>query len=198
MTLTKPNTFRHNQPASVASLRQLFAFSGTQFGFPLESPFTFTGIPSSGVLPELRSCSTLCGPSLRTGLDHGVLPCVRQATRNLPGRQEPLRRRAWRLLTYVRLLSRMLRASQSGGSWAIPALKEWATARPREHGRRSCTAAGAKSKVTIMPVINNWTAWRHFKAQKTRVVRVSTSLHAATEARQIRQRNEHGLPLFWS
>jgi hypothetical protein len=46
--LTKPNTFRHNQPASVASLRRLFAFSGTPFGFPLESAFTFTGIPNSG------------------------------------------------------------------------------------------------------------------------------------------------------
>jgi hypothetical protein len=29
-----------------ASLRGLFAFSGTLFGFPLESPFTFTGIHS--------------------------------------------------------------------------------------------------------------------------------------------------------
>jgi hypothetical protein len=44
--LTKPNAFRHNQPASVASLRRLFAFPGTPFGFPLESPFTFTGIPT--------------------------------------------------------------------------------------------------------------------------------------------------------
>jgi hypothetical protein len=53
MLLTKPNTFRHNQPASVASLRRLFAFTGTPFGFPLESPFTFTGIPSNqGKLSE--------------------------------------------------------------------------------------------------------------------------------------------------
>lgn len=44
--MTKPNTFRHNHPASVASLRRLFAFPGTPFGFPLESPFTFTGIPT--------------------------------------------------------------------------------------------------------------------------------------------------------
>jgi hypothetical protein len=44
-SLTKPNTFRHNQPASVASLRRLFAFTGTPFGFPLESPFTFTESP---------------------------------------------------------------------------------------------------------------------------------------------------------
>jgi len=36
----------HNRHASVASLRRLFAFTGTPFGFPLESPFTFTGIPS--------------------------------------------------------------------------------------------------------------------------------------------------------
>jgi hypothetical protein len=36
----------HNHHASVASLRRLFAFSGTPFGFPLESPFTFTGIPN--------------------------------------------------------------------------------------------------------------------------------------------------------
>jgi len=35
-----------NHPASVASLRWLFAFTGTPFGFPLESPFTFTGIPN--------------------------------------------------------------------------------------------------------------------------------------------------------
>ena len=44
--LTNPNTFRHNQLASVASLRRLFAFTGMPFGFPLESPFTFTGIPT--------------------------------------------------------------------------------------------------------------------------------------------------------
>jgi len=47
-SLTKPNTFRHNQLAGVASLRRLFAFPGTPFGFPLESAFTFTGIPSFG------------------------------------------------------------------------------------------------------------------------------------------------------
>jgi len=29
----------------VVSLRRLFAFTGAPFGFPLESPFTFTGIP---------------------------------------------------------------------------------------------------------------------------------------------------------
>jgi hypothetical protein len=46
MVLTNPNTLRHNQPASVASLRRLFAFTGMPFGFPLESPFTFTGIPT--------------------------------------------------------------------------------------------------------------------------------------------------------
>jgi hypothetical protein len=33
--------------ASVVSLRQRFAFTGTPFGFPLESAFTFTGIPSA-------------------------------------------------------------------------------------------------------------------------------------------------------
>jgi hypothetical protein len=33
----KPNTLRHNQPVSVASLRWLLAFIGTPFGFPLES-----------------------------------------------------------------------------------------------------------------------------------------------------------------
>ena len=44
--LTKPNSSRHNQQASVASLRRLFAFTGTPFGFPLESPFTFAGIPN--------------------------------------------------------------------------------------------------------------------------------------------------------
>jgi len=32
--------------SSFASLRRLFAFSGTRFGFPLESAFTFTGIPN--------------------------------------------------------------------------------------------------------------------------------------------------------
>src|ERR1700756_3047006 len=48
-SLTKPNTFRHNQPASVASLRRLFAFPGKPFGFPLESAFTFTGIPTKSV-----------------------------------------------------------------------------------------------------------------------------------------------------
>jgi hypothetical protein len=37
----------HNQHASVASLRRLFAFTGTPFGFSLESPFTFTGIPTA-------------------------------------------------------------------------------------------------------------------------------------------------------
>jgi hypothetical protein len=46
----KPNTFRHNQFASVASLRRLFAFPGTRFGFRLESLFTFTGTPT---LPEI-------------------------------------------------------------------------------------------------------------------------------------------------
>jgi hypothetical protein len=45
-SLTKSNTFRHNQLASVASLRRLFAFTGTPFGFPPESAFTFTGIPN--------------------------------------------------------------------------------------------------------------------------------------------------------
>jgi len=45
-SLTKPNTLQHNQPASVALLRRLFALSGTLFGFPLESAFTFTGIPT--------------------------------------------------------------------------------------------------------------------------------------------------------
>jgi len=44
----------HNHDASVASLRRLFAFGGTPFGFPLESPFTFTGIP------------TLCGQMKKT------------------------------------------------------------------------------------------------------------------------------------
>jgi hypothetical protein len=43
--LTKPNTSLHNQHASVASLPRLFAFTGTPLGFPLESPFTFAGIP---------------------------------------------------------------------------------------------------------------------------------------------------------
>jgi hypothetical protein len=49
----------HNHHASVASLRRLLAFTGTLFGFPLESPFTFTGIPSVGhnrskKVPHLR------------------------------------------------------------------------------------------------------------------------------------------------
>jgi hypothetical protein len=35
----------HNHHASVASLRLLFTFAGMPFGFPLESAFTFTGIP---------------------------------------------------------------------------------------------------------------------------------------------------------
>jgi hypothetical protein len=60
--LTKPNSFRHNQPASVASLRRLFAFTGTPFGFPLELPFTFTGIPR---LKPLRLFSTLLAISVR-------------------------------------------------------------------------------------------------------------------------------------
>jgi hypothetical protein len=54
LDLTKPNTILHNHRASVASLRRLFAFTGTPFGFPLESPFTFTGIPKNPkVIQEL-------------------------------------------------------------------------------------------------------------------------------------------------
>jgi hypothetical protein len=49
-SLTKPNTSMHNQHASVASLRGLFAFTGMPFGFPLESPFTSTGIPTTATL----------------------------------------------------------------------------------------------------------------------------------------------------
>ena len=40
---------RDARNASVASLRWLFAFTGTPFGFPLGSPFTFTGIPTNTV-----------------------------------------------------------------------------------------------------------------------------------------------------
>ena len=43
--MTKSNSSMHNHHASVASLRRLFAFTGTPFGFPPESPLTFTGIP---------------------------------------------------------------------------------------------------------------------------------------------------------
>jgi hypothetical protein len=67
-SLTKPNTSMHNQSASVASLRRLFAFIGTPFGFPLESPFTFTGIPSWSPLPPFPPWAGI----LRAGaaLDH--------------------------------------------------------------------------------------------------------------------------------
>ena len=52
--LDEAEHFLDNHLASVASLRRLFAFTGTPFGFPLESPLTFTGIPkfcSAFVLP---------------------------------------------------------------------------------------------------------------------------------------------------
>ena len=56
LRLTKPNTILDNHPASVASLRQLFAFTGTPFGFPLESSFAFTGIPRSRQSPVKLFC----------------------------------------------------------------------------------------------------------------------------------------------
>jgi hypothetical protein len=67
--LTKPTTFRHNQTASVAPLRRLFAF-GTPFGFPLESPFTFTGIPRHGGFLFCQAPNELGG--------HGKIGCGRE------------------------------------------------------------------------------------------------------------------------
>jgi hypothetical protein len=84
----------HNQHASVASLRRLFAFTGTPFGFPLESPFTFTGIPNDragecilgmggfaflagafvGAAAVTATCD-LCGNCLATHQEAAVLPC---------------------------------------------------------------------------------------------------------------------------
>jgi len=65
--LDEADTYRHDQHASVASLRCLFGFNGTPFGFPLELPFTCTGIPRIGSPPPLQStrCKKRRAQSLR-------------------------------------------------------------------------------------------------------------------------------------
>lgn len=43
--LTKGEHYLGQSSPTVASLRRLFVFTGTPFGFPLEAPSTFIGIP---------------------------------------------------------------------------------------------------------------------------------------------------------
>src|SRR5882724_8566363 len=65
--LTKPNSWFHNRPASVATLRQPFAIGPEcPFAFPSDSAFAFAGIPNQGrggtadIVNRVRKLVSLC------------------------------------------------------------------------------------------------------------------------------------------